>query len=96
MSSIKIFNCWNPCCRGALSKGVVPLSVFDRLRISQSCSCLRRGVDLREIAPEAHDASTHLWRRLEPDSEPPCRKLRVRMRRDDGFLMLDESVLDEP
>ena len=44
----------------------------------------------------AHDAYTRLLHRLEPDAEALWREVRPEVRRDDGFLILDDTVLDKP
>lgn len=44
----------------------------------------------------AHDAFTRLLQRLEPDSETLWREVQPEVRRDDGWLILDDSVLDKP
>lgn len=44
----------------------------------------------------AHDAFTRLLHRLEPESEVLWQEVQPQVRRDDGFLILDDSVLDKP
>lgn len=43
----------------------------------------------------AHDAFTRLLHRLEPDSQTLWTEVEPEVRRDDGFLVLDDSVLDK-
>src|SRR4051812_32720751 len=44
----------------------------------------------------AHDAFTRFLHRLEPDTEPLWQDVRPFVRPDDGYLVLDDSVLDKP
>lgn len=44
----------------------------------------------------AHDAFTRVLQRLEPDPETLWQEVQTEVRRDDGFLILDDSVLDKP
>ncbi len=44
----------------------------------------------------AHDAFTRVLQRLEPDPETLWQEVQPEVRRDDGFLILDDSVLDKP
>jgi putative transposase len=45
--------------------------------------------------PPAHDAFTRLLHRLEPDSEVLWQEVEPQVRREDGFLILDDTVLDK-
>jgi hypothetical protein len=44
----------------------------------------------------AHDAFTRLLHRLEPEAEALWQEVQPQIRREDGFLILDDSVLDKP
>lgn len=46
--------------------------------------------------PPAHDAFTRLLHRLEPQPAELWAEVREQVRLDDGFLVLDDSVLDQP
>lgn len=49
----------------------------------------------RPDAP-AHDAYTRLLHRLEPDPQPLWEETEPLIRKDDGILVIDDSVLDKP
>jgi hypothetical protein len=48
------------------------------------------------VRPPAHDAFTRLLQRLEPDPETLWADVDAEVVRDDGYLILDDTVLDKP
>ncbi len=44
----------------------------------------------------SHDAFTRLLDRLEPDADELWREVQSQIQRDDGYLIVDDSVLDKP
>lgn len=67
------------------------------LATPKACSATEaaRVQPLRPDAP-AHDASTRLLHRLEPDPEALWEEVRPLVRRDGGVLVLDDATLDKP
>lgn len=50
----------------------------------------------QSLNPPAHDAFTRLLHRLEPQPEQLWSEVQDQVRRDEGFLIVDDSVLDKP